>query len=172
MMSRDHVTEMRKHVDAATAGIAYSAPLVAKDVVAWLRLHDSDLLNGWLHCQAEDFVAAMIRERDASVRAKARQTSGRKEFGEAAEAHRKGDSTQLVQWLQVPLTLPNGTRARLADLTAEQLLSIRDSYRRRAVANLMTAAFLDAVARRIGDRTVGESLSNEDLTELWRGATP
>jgi hypothetical protein len=166
---RDFVSEMRKIIDAETsAGPAYSTPVVARRITAALRAEDPDLLFGWLNSQAESLILDAINYRDRSARAYARRTSDRRRFADAVAAYTGGDTEAMAQWLAVPFTVDGGTRKRLADMEAADLLFAAGGYTARARENAMTAAFLRALAGRVGAGAVRDHYTNEQLSTLWR----
>lgn len=165
---RDYVAEMRAVIDAETAGGNYASPVVAEHIVRKLSATDPDLLDGWLHAQAVQFVRHAINLRDCSTRSHVRTASRRSAFGEAAKLHEAGEQDAMTDWLNVPQVLEDGTRKPLAELTAAELAFVADDYQRRADENGMHAAFLRALAKKVGKRTVGAVFTEQKLTALWQ----
>lgn len=166
-VSRDYAAELRAIVDAETSRGPYVSRVVAADVVGKLLANDPDLLDGWLHANAENFVWQMINDRDRSLRSHARQTSGRREFAADAKDHAEGNSAPLVRWLTVPFAVADGSRKRLAEMTADDLLFAADGYEARARENKMTAAFLKAIARKVKKGKVSDHFADEQLVAMW-----
>lgn len=167
MSARDFAAEMRALIDAETATGPYVSRVVAAHVVEKLRATDRDLLDGWLDAQAETFVWQLINDRDRSMRAHARTARPRREFGDAAAEHQGGKPQALVRWLTVPFAVADGSRKRLAEMTADDLLFGADAYDSRAEENRMTAVFLRAIARKVGAGVVRDHFTDEQLTAMW-----
>lgn len=171
MSERNYAAEMRAIIDAETAGTSYSSPVVAEHIVTKLRATDPDLLDGWLHSQAEFFIRHAINLRDCSTRTHARTAARRQAFGSDAKRHAGGESTAMVAWLNVPFAVEDGTRKRLGDLTADDLTFVADTYDSRARENAMTAAFLRALRKRVGRKTVADHFTDEQLNRMWLSLT-
>lgn len=168
-MQRDFVADVRAFVDTVTARQgSYVVAQVAEYVVRWLRAHDPELLQGFLDAQAEYLVRAMVNERDRSARTHARMTSGRTAFRELAERFETGDTEALTGWLAVPIVLPEHVRKPLAELTAADLLYAADRYREYARNNSMMEMFLRTIAAKVGDDTVADHFTAEQLSAMYR----
>lgn len=165
---RNYVAEMRAVIDAETASGDYSSPLVAEHIVKKLRVTDPDLLDGWLHAQAVQFVRHMINLRDCSRRTHARTAGRRAAFADSAELLAAGDRTAMDGWLTVVHVLEDGGRKRIADMTAVDLTFVADDYDQRATENAMHATFLRALAKKVGKRKVSQVFTEQKLTELWQ----
>lgn len=166
MTSRDYVAEMRALIDAEATG-TYVSGVVAHDLVEKLRANDPELLSGWLDANAEGFVRMAINDRDRSQRTAARYGRARSAFAEDAAAAEAGDTDRLTRWLDVRFTIEDGSRAPLAAMTKDDLLFASDGYEARARENKMTAAFLRAIARKVGSKTVADHFTNEQLSTMW-----
>jgi hypothetical protein len=164
---RDVAAEMRATIDAETAGAPYISRVVAEHIVSKLRATDPDLLYGWLDEQAEHIVWQAINDRDRSTRAQAKERARRVLFAGAADDHAAGDSQALTMFLAMPFPVADGRRKLLADLTADDLKFVAAEYERRAHENAMTAAFLRAIAKRVGRSTVGKKFTEPQLAQLW-----
>jgi hypothetical protein len=165
---RDYVGEVRGFVDAQTGHGPYVVAQVAEYVIRWLRMHDPELLDGFLHAQAEYLVRGMINDRDRSVRTHARMTSGRSVFRSLAQQFEEGDTDALTGWLAVPITLQDHVRKPLAELTADDLGFAADRYQQIARSNGMMESFLRAIAKKIGSDTVGDHFTAEQLASMYR----
>lgn len=168
MSDRDYAAEMRTLIDAETSGGPYVSPQVAEHIVNKLRATDPDLLNGWLQAQAVNFVRHAINLRDCSTRSHARATSGRSAFAAAAELHEAGAADAMSGWLDVVHPLEDGTRKRIADMTAVDLLAVADDYDARARENGLHAAFLKAIAKKVRKGKVSDHFDDAKLAQLWR----
>lgn len=164
---RNYAHEMRRKIDELAIG-TYIPAMVAHQIVRWAKENDPDLLDGWLNAQAEAFVRGAINERDRSVRASARHGAAARSFRRDAEAAESGDSLRLHGWLKVAFSLSNGTRMPLAEMTNVELYDVATTFRVRSEGNAMTAAFLDAVARRIGQGKVSDHFDDETLGTMWK----
>lgn len=168
MSDRDYVTEMRAVIDAATQDAQYRAGDVARDIVEKLQVNDPDLLHGWLTAQAPSLIRDAIVQRDASHRSYVRHHGSRSVFAAAAAAHAAGDPDALVGWLGVRhVVSPDGTRKRLADMTADDLRFSADTYRQRVRENALAEAFLRHLAQRVGSGTVADRYTDEQLDQIW-----
>jgi hypothetical protein len=165
---RDYAKEMRTLIDQATQGV-YTSAVVAKELVEFLRTNDPELLEGWLDAQAVHFVRQAILKRDASARTYNRTQACRSVFREAAEEFEKsGDSTDLrSHFLTEPYVISDGSRMLLKDMTADHLSYVADEYAHSAKSSLLREAFLRAVAKRCGQRPVGEVLDEEAVAKIW-----
>jgi hypothetical protein len=158
-------------LDEATTGSSYVASMVAHDVVARLEAQDPELLLGWLKENAHLLVRLMIIKRDGTNRNHARRgQAGAGQFLEAVKQAKKGDTSALSDWLNTVYVVDGKlTRKRLRDMTVAEVLYAADSYQARARTNLLQAALLKAVAKKMGNRsgTVVEILDNTQLNLLW-----
>lgn len=165
---RDYLAEMRAVIDAETAGGPYASPVIAEQIVVKLRATDPDLLDGWLHAQAASFIRHAINLRDCSTRSHARSTSGRSVFADAAKRHEAGESDAMQGWLYVVHVVEDGTRKKLAEMTADDLMHVAADYDERARENAMHSAFLKAVAKKVRKGVVGDHFTDEKLAQLWQ----
>jgi hypothetical protein len=153
---------MRSLIDSETSGEDFIPALVAHRIVEKLSVADPGLLNGWLYAQAEQLLSDAISARVRSARAKTRMRSKSAAFAKAALA---GD---VSGFLVLRYVVADGTRRKLADLTADDLMYVADEYGYRAEANAMEAAFFRALAKRVPNGTVGEHLDETQLLQLRR----
>ncbi len=173
---RDYAAQMRAIIDAETSDGPYLPRRVADDIVLKLRHTDPDLLDGWLQLQASTLLFHAIDSRDRSRRGHARRAAARGVFSAAATAHRTDDDEGLRRFLDMPLTIHSGHHKRLADLTGAELRYVADTYATRANDNLMMAAFLRVLAKKVGSRTVADRFTDDQLARIWQaevdGANP
>lgn len=165
--ARDYCREMRQIADEVTADGPYIPRVAASEIVAKLRATDPDLLDGWLQAQAEHFVWQMINDRDRSVRAAIRHRKKPREFASAVKSHNNGDSAPLLKFMDMPLTIANGTRPVLGDLYRDDLLYVQGTYERRTRDNAMMGAFLGALAKKVGDGRVRDHFSEDQLAKMF-----
>src|SRR4051812_44835677 len=164
---RDYVGEMRAKVDELAQGV-YFPPLIARRIVADLRANDPALLDGWLHLQAENMVRSSISERDRSKRAQARHQQSRSVFGADAAS---GSADRMRKWLEAPFSLSNGSRMELGSMRRDHLLDAGRQYQTRGETQLLTASFLQALAKEVGDGVVSEHFSEVELDTMWGSLT-
>lgn len=164
---RDYVGEMRAKIDELADG-TYFPPMVAHKIVNDLRTSDPELLEGWLFLQAEHMLRISINERDRSRRSAARNYTARTAFATAAaEADRTGDTSGMQRWLGSPFSLSTGARMVLRDMSRDHLLDVGRQYQTRAETQSMMASFLQALATAVGDRTVADLYSEQQLSAMW-----
>lgn len=166
-MSRDYVGEMRALIDQETGTGPYVSRQVAAQIMEKLAATDPDLLDGWLHAQAETILWQAINDRDRSLRAHARATSGRSVFAANAEAHEAGDTAALSRWLATPFAVADGYRKRLGDMDKHDLRFAAEAYEVRAEQNRLTASFLIALARKVRRGTVADHYTEDQLAAMW-----
>lgn len=165
--NRDYAAEVRALVDAETAEGPYVPRVVADHLVTKLRATDPDLLDGWLHLNASHLFWDLIDRRDRSRRSHARRTAARGEFRSALVDRTAGDVDPLRRFLDMPLTVGSGHRKRLADLTAVELRHVADTYIARADDNLLMAAFLRVLAKKVKRGTVADHYTDDQLARVW-----
>src|SRR4051812_33143842 len=144
---RDYIAEMRAVIAAETADGPYVSGVVATHIVNKLRATDRDLLEGWLDQMAVAFVRHAINLRDCSARTAARTGARRRQFAEDAGKFERGNRSAMSHWLAVVHVVEDGSRKKLAEMTAADLAHVADGYEARASENAMTAAFLRALGK-------------------------
>lgn len=173
---RNFAEEMREIIDKYTVETPYEPAKVADLIVKHLLEHDSELLHGYLCAQATHIVRNAINRRDASQRVRARRASVTNRMAEITQAVTSGEVTTMAEvkqrWLNCAYTLADGKRHLLRDLDAGDLLYVAAEYDQRARESKMEAAFMRALARMVGPRTVGETFTEERLAEVRRLLTP
>lgn len=166
---RDYLAEMRALIEAETSAGEYVSALVAQHIVNKLRATDPDLLEGWLHANAVGFIRHSINLRDCASRTSARHNAKRNTFADDAERFAKGDRGAMSDWLSVVHVVDEaGTRKRLADMVAGDLDHVATDYEHRANENRLHAAFLRALAKKVGKRTVSAVFTEEKIAALWQ----
>ncbi len=165
---RDYIAEMRAVIDAETAGGPYVSAVVAEHIADKLRATDPDLLDGWLHQNAVFLIRHTINLRDCSTRSRARVVAKRNVFGTAAkEFETTGNVTALAGWLGVVHVIEDGSRKHLSEMSAADLTFVAADYEERARDNAMHAAFLRAIAKKVGRRTVADVFTEQKLNDMW-----
>lgn len=171
-MSRDYAGEMRAMIDELTSQGPYIPAIVAGDIVEKLRQTDPELLTGWLYLQAISIVRRAINDRDHSARMHARSLASQKRFALAVQEFEDNNSSvALTKFLDTVYRVDDkGTRKRLAEMTADDLLYAANDYQDRAKQNAMQEAFLRALLDNFTIGTndqVGEKFSEENIARLW-----
>lgn len=164
---RNYVAEMRALIDVETAGESYETPVAAQSIVRKLRVTDPDLLSGWLDSQADHFVWQAINDRDRSTRSRARKQARRSAFADAAETFQAGGTQAMTSFLSMPFALEDGSRKRLADMDAADLLYAAGQYEIAEHEAAMNKAFLKAVAKKVGKDKVSDHFTEQQLGKMW-----
>lgn len=168
-VGRDYAAEVRVLVDAACTG-TWSAPSVAIGVVNHLRAKDPELLAGFLDLCAVEVVRNLVNGRDRSTRSYNRKTASRSVFKEAADKHEQGDTEPLETltcFLQELYVIEDGTKKPLKNMRAPELNFAADEFTERARQSQMREAFLRALAKRCGEKSVGEIFTEDQVAALW-----
>lgn len=168
---RDYNAEMNELIlEIVKTDGDFVPPIEAWNLVTKLMETDPDLLNGWLHLHAKAFVSERIRYHLKSDRARVRQRSAVSAFAAAARRFESsGDSDALAGWLNLRYVIDErSTQRRLSEMTREDLMFVATRYERSARTALLEEAFHRAIAARVGDRTVGEVFSEEELSAMYR----
>lgn len=165
---RDYVAEVRALIDTETARGPYVPAHVADTIVHWLRAHDPELLHGFLQSHAVRLIHNMINERDRSIRSHVRAHAGRSTFRQALIDYGHGDTAALNRWLTMPIVVADNVRKPLSDLTADDLTYAADRYHDHAQRNAMMSAFLRALAAKVGNGTVGDQFTDDQLSAMWQ----
>lgn len=170
--ARNYAQEMNQQVQLAVAtSKTYTATALAHDIARKLRRTDPDLLRGWLELQAEDILREHISRQSRSQRAHNRRVSDRKAFGNAVGKYAEGgDPKVLTTWLDCTYTVDeSNTKMTLGDMTAEQLDFAAKHHQKLADTNAFEARFLSALASKVGESTVSDLFTEEQLIEIRKG---
>jgi hypothetical protein len=152
------------------AGGSYRATDVARQIVADLTESDPSLLTGWLTSRAENMVVRVIgkirRDRRHRIQKAARARS-RQSFGLAVADFENGNPAALEDFLNESEYRVAGQRIiKLGDMDRDDCLFVAENYRSTAYTLGYEAIFMDALAVRVGDQTVRDVLSDEDVHAL------
>lgn len=170
---RDYGKDIKEAIERAIPNLGtYTSRGVAHEIVAYLREHDPELLAGWLDSRADHFLAMEINIHDVKSRSRMR-TTARSVFADAAKLHDQGNPVPLMMSLMnAPYVVSrDGTRKKLAAMTAEDLNFAAAAYGGRAKRNAFEATFLKALARKIGDGIVGDYFTELQLAEMRESLT-
>jgi len=169
-LKRNLAREVREAVDKEleAAGDTFIAGVVASRVVARLRQDDPELLAKFLDQHAEPIFTRMVGDITRAQRSHARAVSSRSVFAGALERYESGETEALGAWLDTIYVVTLGQqRKHLRDMDQEDLVYAARDYTDRAKSNASQAAFLRALADRVGARTVGEVFTDEELSRMW-----
>jgi hypothetical protein len=180
---RDFLVEMREFIDLRARG-EYRAPDLANEIVEELKSADPKLLRGWLELMAPALVRDVINQRNRSTRSYNRTIAGRDpetrsvfrgalaaaEAGNGAPAAELGEKLEQRQseFLNERYVVEGGSQKALGDMTRADLNFAAENYREQAKSYMLQVAFLQAVARKVGTRTVAEVFSEETIAKMWR----
>lgn len=166
---RDFATDMRRLIDKERTGNgSYNASVMAHEIANRLLSEDRELLYGWLEAHAVPTIRAAIVAIDAASRSYARKDNVTSLFAEAARQAEGGNQEPLRQGFLQAVYVINGENDRkaLKDMTAQDVLFVAASYEDRAKSAMLEAAFLRAVAKKIGHGRVADKFTNIQLAEL------
>jgi len=168
---RDPVREVRKYVDDVLdrAGDTYIVGTLAAQVVEQLRRDDPGLLTEFLDAHAASIIAKMLGDVIRIERTRVKQQSAHRVFNEAAQRFENGDTTALSSWLDVLYVVnTDEQRKRLRDMDRDDLEFAISDYTARARGNALQAAFLRALAVKVGARNVGDVFTDDEITRMWQ----
>lgn len=169
-LKRNLAKEVRDYVDDELdkSGDTFVAGIIASNVVDRLRREDPELLTKFLDQHAHQIITRMIGDIARAQRSHARANAGRKVYSEALERHEAGETRALASWLDtVYVVTADDQRKRLGDMTQDELLYAANDYSERARTNAAQAAFLRALAERVGANLVSDIFNDEDLARMW-----
>ena len=169
---RDYNSDLDNLIEKHMAQGPYNSRVLAGDITNLLRTEQQVLLLGWLDQNAEHFIWQHINDIDRARRAKAAREARGHQFAEAAEEFEQtGNKAVLSDFLGMRFTVENGTRKRLAELTADDLRHVETSYLRRADDQLMWAAFAKALHTKLEREggTVEDHYTEEQLKNMLAG---
>lgn len=169
---RDTASEIRQRIDqaAADAGDVYHARVMAQELLAKLKIDAPELLEMWLHQQAEHLLYQAIVARDRVLRAGQRKRKVTAAFSAAVRAAGAGNTDALSGWLSTPFTAADNLRKPLGKMTRDDLLYAAQGYQRRAELNMLTGTFLRVLAKRLAaGEMVEQKFTETDLMQMWGG---
>lgn len=146
--------------------------IAAAGLVADLRSSDPELLAVWLDAHAEAFLREAIGTVIRSRRARSRNKASAGVFARAARVFEQtGDRNVLSPFEQRYVVDGADTQRRVRDMTRTDCLFVAERYEITANRGAMLAAFHSAVARRVGDKTVGQVYTEAEYDRLYRSIT-
>lgn len=165
---------IRQLIIAETSHGEFRAVEVAQRIVDKLRATDPDLLLAFLEDHAVRAItdAILLLDRQRKSRLRAPRKTARSVFAAAVGEHENGRPDALVGWLETWVEAgPQNAKVHLRDARAEHLDFAIGRYRKRAQSNEFEAVFLEAIRKKIGSKTVGESLTDEEIVTLRENLT-
>lgn len=162
-------------IDAETAHGDFSPADVAEHLVAKLRAQDPELLLLYLEEHAVQSITRLILHMHSLRRAAARRggparVTRRSVFADAVAAHEDGDGDALEMfrrgWLDVAIEGRDGAMMHLRDCKKDNLLYAASRYQQREQSNRFERLFLEAIAKQVGTKTVGEIYTDAQLTRM------
>ena len=172
---RDIIAELKDMIDAETAHGSFVASEVAEHIVEKLRAQDPALLQAFLDEQAVAAVTRLILNlhtlRKAAAKRGVQRRTGRSVFAETLDAHDSGDTAALAGWLGTVVEADAGRMIHLRDCRKGDLEYAASRYAQREKSNRFERMFLEAIAKKIGTKTVGEFFTDEQLTQMRESLT-
>jgi hypothetical protein len=167
-MTRDYGAELRALIDAERSKGTYNSRTLADKIVEKLVSQDSELLDGWLRLHAGELLWTMINEIDRRERATVQNNAKRIAAGEAVRDFEQGNADGLKGFMDTfHVVDAEHTRKRLGDLRAPELEFVANGYASQKRSALLKEAFFRALQKRVGDHTVGEVFSEEEIAAMW-----
>lgn len=138
----------------------------AREVAEKLIGEAPELVNEWVsrHLAAllTEFVGRRWRARNARQGFQAKAGA----FADAVEEFMAGNDEQISVFLTPMPVNDDGRRVLLGDMTAADHRYVAGRHRTLAMANKMQAAFHEAIAKRVGNRTTSEVFTEEEYLNL------
>lgn len=165
---RNYSAEMLAKIREAIPDWDYVPSVVAQNLVEELEANDPELMVGWLYEQAVPMLANLIVEFSRANRRTARATATRGRFDAAAKRFEAGEETALNVFRAEFVVDVENTRRKIGDMTGPDHLFVARSYRKSEKKSAMEAAFHEAVAEKIGERSTKEVFTEESYTWMYR----
>lgn len=162
--TRDYSADLTAVIDAEM-GPYDAAPLVAARIADKLAVTDHDLLSGWLWTHRVDFLRQHIGLLDRRARTAARRATR----GEFARAVADGNVTPFLSLRFV--VNEDHQRLQLRDMRRQDLLYVADSYERESKVQALEGAFFRALAKKVGNGTVADYYTEEQIVAMHRAIT-
>lgn len=160
--------EMDAVIARRTAVDTYQSRIVAQDIVTELEADDPELLYEWLKIRAADLIREVINHRDRSRRASGIIEQKKQDFKDAMDEFVTGRSEAPIRTYLGTMYAVNwdNDRKQLRNMTKRDLEFVADRYQDRAEANGLLSAYHRTLARKVGDRTVGEVFTEAQLAAM------
>jgi hypothetical protein len=161
--------EINQLIDKGRKAGPYSSRELAHAIVAQLRKADPGLLSSWLDGQAENLLWMEINRQDRSDRAGNRTSATRSVFAAAEMAQDGAERRQvLTSWLTTRYVNSEGLRMEFGTMRKADVTYVASRHRFREQSSALQAAFMEAVARKLGRGTVADHFDEEKLSHLWQ----
>ncbi|HEY9367594.1 hypothetical protein [Streptomyces sp.] len=164
-MARDYIAEMNAAIADAMGEGDIVAPVVAEKLLAGLQETDPDLLDGWLHASAAQFLTMAIGSSDRRERTLVRRRASSRRFAEVAES---GDVAALSTFAVRLVVDGDNTRRPIGQMTGSDHRFVAGEYGRSAKTARMLQSFHLAVAKKVGKRKTVEVFSEEQYEQMYR----
>lgn len=163
-------TEIRTWLDAIAGDFVISVE--AGKFVAYLRESDPQALADWLDERAESIIAIYMARQSRHLRDRLRRSAKAVDFNERVERFEDGNIDAFDD-LEADYRVSDDDRRRhLRDMTHDDLTYAIKDYEGRSKANLMEAAFLRAVRRRVQQgKKVSDVFTADELRALRKSTT-
>lgn len=166
-IARDYLAEMGALVEVwCPLDGDWIATIVSGQMFTWLMANDPDLFHGWCEAQGITILAQRITARSRSQRMSAFHQRGPRAFAKASRAFDAGDVNALDPFKAHYVVDQANTRRSLGDMNKENLHFAASTYENRGNSALFEAAFLTALAKKVGNRTVGEVYTREQIIAM------
>jgi len=130
--------------------------------ILWLD-KNPDVLEGLIGEFKDAYVGELVYVIRGQMKTEAKQNHDRRSVG-SLRSIVDADAMLLSMGLSFPM--PSG--GRLADWTGPRLSKEADDEESQAGGHMKNALLYRKLAARVGNRMVGDVLSNEDVAEIWR----
>ena len=162
MTDRNYITEMDAQIrDAIDAETDWVPAVVARKLLASA---DPDLVDGWLHAMAADFLTLIITRRERAHRSVERARAGSRVFAAAIE---DGEEDALAAFSVTYAIDGHNTRRRVADMTGADHLFVAGSYQASANARLLLAEFHRQVAKQVKRKRTADVFTEAAYARLY-----
>lgn len=170
-LSRDPVREMNARITEALDAVEGDLipSVLALEIVQEVRNADPGLLAAWLEEMAPAIVTDAIKGRISAQRSRARAMASRRSFAADARLWTKtGDPSVMSRWSEARYVVDaNNTQRFLLEMNRKDLEFAAGVYGRSAKSLMLEEAFLLALAGHVGDRTVGDVFTEDQITEMF-----
>lgn len=137
----------------------------AKKLYDFMKKHQAEVLDEWLHDEALKFLTQTFSARLRSLRAVARREQHIEFFGELADGHVSPD--QLHHFQQFHEVSTEHLRKRVADMTGADHTYVAEYYGRREQKFGMLKAFHHTIADMVGGKKTSEVLTEDQYDALY-----
>lgn len=147
---------------------------VATRVAMTLREENPKALVAWLNRNAERLILDAVLKLNQSKRTTAGlEGSSQQRMARAVDHHRQTGSTERLEaFLEVRYRIGADRKTKsIRHMTAADCTFVAERFESKANLARMRAAFFRAVAKKVGDKTIGEVFDEDTISNLWRELT-